>query len=165
MSNSQPALKFVKTGDTEPQVFRLYIAIFPLGSGSLCHWSLVLKDSTGSIDLLDANDVGGSRRHEVRDFNVMRKNHLKAICEVANLENDECANSVRITAATEEIPATGDNSFCRTWAINVLKSLEKKGMKLHDEPETIRKAVQHAAGEFSMQYGPEYYILGPPGRT
>lgn len=98
------------------------------------HWSLVLKDSTGSIDLLDANDVGGSRKHEVRDFNVMRKNHLKAICEVANLENDECANSVRITAATEEIPATGDNSFCRTWAINVLKSLEKKGMKLHGEP-------------------------------
>ncbi|KAJ8118323.1 hypothetical protein ONZ43_g4012 [Nemania bipapillata] len=163
MSNSQATFEFRKTSDTEPQAFRLYIALFPMGSGSLCHWSLVLKDSTGSIDLLDINDVGGMRKHEVRDFNKMRKNHLKAICEIAHLGNDERANSVRAIAAAEEIPASGDSSFCRTWIVNVLKSLEKKGMKLHGEPETIRKAVQHAAGEFDMYYGPEYHVVAPCG--
>ncbi|KAJ8126564.1 hypothetical protein O1611_g7075 [Lasiodiplodia mahajangana] len=183
MSNSQTSLEFGKTADTEPQTFRLYIALFPMGSGSLCHlafysdcskqsstdtkpqhWSLVLKDSTGAIDLLDANELDGSKKHETRDFRGMRKNHLKAICEIANLENDERVNLVRATAAAEEIPARGDNSFCRTWIINVLKSLRDKGVNLHGEPEIIQKAVQRAAGEFGMQYGPEYHVVAPRER-
>ncbi|KAI1128569.1 hypothetical protein F5Y10DRAFT_265068 [Nemania abortiva] len=173
MSNSQRTLEFVKTGDTEPQALRLYIALFPMGSGSLCvsglkrlcinattqHWSLVLKDSTGAIDLLDVNELDGSRKHEVRDFKGMRKNHLKAICEIANLEDDRWAKLVRDVAASEEIPTSGDNSFCRTWIINVLRSLRDKGIKLYGEPEAIQKAVQHAAGEFGMQYGPEYHVV------
>ncbi|KAI0118930.1 hypothetical protein GGR51DRAFT_545438 [Nemania sp. FL0031] len=161
MSNSQTHLEFCKTGDTEPQTFRLYIALFPMGSGSLCHWSLVLKDSAGIVDLLDANNLDGSKKHEVRDFKGMRKTHLKAICEVANLEHDEGVNLVRSTAVAEEIPASGDNSFCRTWIINVLKSLRDKGIKLHGEPEVIQKAVQHAAGELGMRYGPEYHVVAP----
>ncbi|KAI0419982.1 hypothetical protein F5X98DRAFT_372207 [Xylaria grammica] len=97
------------------------------------HWSLVLKDST-KVDLLDANDPGGLRKHEVSDFTEIRKNHLKIICEVANLGNEELARLVRTTAAAEKIPTSEDGYFCRTWVINVLESLQKNHVELYDDP-------------------------------
>lgn len=83
--------------------------------------------------MLDVNDLGGSRNREVRDFEKMRKNHLKIICEIANVENDEEADIVRVTAATEEMPVAHDSCFCRTWVINVLGSLWRKGIRLYGE--------------------------------
>ncbi|KAI0911441.1 hypothetical protein F4823DRAFT_636359 [Ustulina deusta] len=161
MPGSRPTLQFVRTDDIEPQVFRLYIALFPIGTGSVCHWGLVIKDSTGATYLLDVNDVSGSRKHEVRDFNRIRKNHLKIICEIARLEDDEWVHFVRTTAAAEEFPMSGDSFFCRTWVMSVLKTLKRNHVNLYGDPKTIQRAVQHAVGEFDMQYGPEYYVLAP----
>ncbi|KAI0539833.1 hypothetical protein GGR58DRAFT_499685 [Xylaria digitata] len=132
-----------------------------MGIGSLCHWSLILVSGSGVMDLLDANDLGGWRKHQVRDFNKVRKNHLKMICEVADLKNDELVHLVRTTAAAEKIPTREDSSFCRTWVIGVLKSLKKNNVKLYGDPKMIQKAVQHVVGEVDMQYGPEYYVVAP----
>ncbi|KAI1185913.1 hypothetical protein F5B17DRAFT_432114 [Nemania serpens] len=163
MADSQPLLDFRKTGDTEPRVFRLYIALFPMGSGSLCHWGIVLKDSTEATDILDVTYLDGSRKHQVRDFGKLRKNHLKIICEIASVEDDEEAGIVRVTAAAEELPSALDSCFCRTWVINVLGSLQRKGIRLYGEPDTIQKAVQRAAGEFDMRYNSEYHVVAPRG--
>ncbi|TGJ84418.1 hypothetical protein E0Z10_g4361 [Xylaria hypoxylon] len=113
------------------------------------------------MNLLDANDLDGSRKHEIRDFNKIRKNHLKIICEVANLRDDESVRFVQIIAAAEKIPTSEDRFFCRTWVINVLKSLEKNHVELYGDPKTIQKATQHAAAEFDMQYGPKYFVVAP----
>ncbi|KAF2969247.1 hypothetical protein GQX73_g4354 [Xylaria multiplex] len=127
----------------------------------LKHWSLVLAGGSGTVDLLDANDLGGWRKHEVRDFNEVRKNYLKMICEVANLGNDKLVCRVRTMAAVEKISTREDGCFCRTWVIGVLKSLKKNNVELYGDPEMIQKAVQHVVGEMEMQYGPEYYVVAP----
>ncbi|KAI1109970.1 hypothetical protein F5Y14DRAFT_455457 [Nemania sp. NC0429] len=163
MATSQSIPDFRKTDDTEPRVFRLYIALFPMGSGSLCHWGLVLKDGTGAIEILDVNDLGGSREREVRDFVMMRKTHLKMICEIASVENDEGAGIFRATAAAEELPASQDSYFCRTWVINVLRSLRRNGIRLCGEPEMIQRAIQQAIGEFDMRYDSQYHVVAPGG--
>lgn len=113
------------------------------------HWGLVVKDAAGTADLLDINDVGGSWAREVRDFDAIRKNHLKALCEIANLEeaddendDDEAAWLVRNVAAAEEVPASRNGSgLCRTWVLNVLKSLQGRGVKLYGEPGTWRERL------------------------
>lgn len=84
--------------------------------------------------MLDVNDLGGSSKHGVRDFGKMRKDHLKIICEIASVENDEGVSIVRLTAAAEEIPIYRDSYFCRTWVVNVLGSLRRNGIRLYGEP-------------------------------
>ncbi|GAP89650.2 hypothetical protein SAMD00023353_3500610 [Rosellinia necatrix] len=94
----------------------------------------------------------------------MRKNHLKIICEIANLKHDERAHIVRIVAAAEEIPTDNDSAFCRTWVINVLRSLRQNGVDLYGQPEAIQKAAQRAAGEFDMQHVVGYHVVAPATR-
>lgn len=50
------------------------------------------------------------------------------------MEDDEEAGIVRVTAAAEELPSALDSCFCRTWVINVLGSLQRKGIRLYGEP-------------------------------
>ncbi|KAI1180071.1 hypothetical protein F4777DRAFT_574353 [Nemania sp. FL0916] len=178
MSDETSILEFRKTGDTEPQTLRLYIALFSMGSGSLCvgyaeaetshhagyssHWGLVMKDNTGVVDLLDVNDLNGSKEHQIRNFNKIRKNHLKIMCEIADLRNHKNADLTRCVAADERIPGTDDRYFCRTWVVNVLESLAGH-VGLYGQPAMIQRSVQHAAGEFDMQYGDVYHIVAPYG--
>ncbi|KAI1302660.1 hypothetical protein F5Y03DRAFT_407806 [Xylaria venustula] len=127
----------------------------------LKHWGLLVKDSIGVTELLDANELTGTREHRVRNFATIRTDNLKMICEIAQLNNDTWVDVVKITAARAAIPMSGDRYFCRTWLMNVLKSLQENGMVLYDEPRYIQRAVEIVNGEFSMSYSPSYHVLAP----
>ncbi|KAI1281407.1 hypothetical protein F5Y07DRAFT_395894 [Xylaria sp. FL0933] len=183
MSDSQPTLRFVRTEDTEPQEFRLYIALFSLGIGTISvgflpfsqdvvpershtdlsskHWGLVMKDSRARTDLLDAIDLDNWTHRNVRDFNDVRRNQLHMICEIGRLQDDRSIRHVRSVADTMEIPIGADRYFCRTWVMNVVGSLNENHVNLYGAPETIQRAIQRALAEFPMQYSTEYHILAP----
>ncbi|KAI0816375.1 hypothetical protein GGR55DRAFT_626563 [Xylaria sp. FL0064] len=83
------------------------------------------------------------------------------ICEIGRLQDDRSIRHVRGVAAAVEIPIGADRYFCRTWVMNVVKSLNENHVNLYGAPETIQRAIQLALAEFPMQYGPEYHILAP----
>ncbi|KAI3337032.1 hypothetical protein HD806DRAFT_528615 [Xylariaceae sp. AK1471] len=160
MSSSDNTWKYRTTEATEPQPFQLYISLYDMSVN--VHWGLVLKDSTGYTALLDANEHSGTRAHQVRNFDEVSKNRLRALCHVAQLGDDDWVQYAKSVAAAVDIPPDNDSSFCRTWVMNVLKSLQEQGLeqgfRLSDTPERIQSLVQAYSGDTKTVYKNEYKI-------
>ncbi|KAJ8126563.1 hypothetical protein O1611_g7074 [Lasiodiplodia mahajangana] len=144
----------------EPKPYRLYVALYNLGS--VYHWAFVVQDTNGTF-LLDATVGDGHRRYRKRNWeNDLSKRIMSVLCDVMDLGDDSGVENFLRIAESAPMPDPEDQNFCQTWAEDVLEKAGGNGYVLRAPINRIREIVlQEASSDLDRKFGDPFKVVEP----